>query len=147
MTSIGPALILFAAATTLRGQDSACSYDRCALRLKFGSSGVHVVQGSQDAPVTKFGNLLGTADSITRFHYNAFRDYHHRSRTLGLVSTVTTITGAAVFLIGSKDAFKWTGGGLIIIGFPFTIEAAVNRRRSLEELSEAIWSYNRTISR
>ena len=126
-------------------QDSACTYDRCAIRL----SGGRLVQGMTAVRIARIGlyppriDLLANADDSTRFHYQAFRKYHTRSASLGLVGLALAAAGAALVAGTNKDATQWTGVGLTAVGFGFSLGARSSGRRGWNELSQAVWFYNR----
>jgi hypothetical protein len=145
--------VMFVTAASAAAQDSACTYDRCALRLQSRASGVRIVQGAQGTNLGRIGlyppriNLLATADDSTRLHYEAFREYHSRSATFGLVSLVFTVGGAVLVYASDDETADWTGFGLSVVGLGFSIGASSSSRRGRDELSQAIWFYNRRFAR
>src|SRR5437868_13631264 len=77
----------------LMGQDSACTYDRCSLRLQYRFSGIQVVQGLAATPVAKLTMFSGrvpqlalSPDSTVR---QLYREYRH-SRNVAAVFTVAS---------------------------------------------------------
>ena len=139
----------FLLAAVLSGQDTTCTYDRCALRIQYRASGVRLVQGANAVSLAKIGfyppriNLLALADDSTRVHYEAFREHHTRSATFGLVSFATLAAATALQYGWDTDAAQGTAIGLLVASFGFSLGASSQGRKSRDELSRTIWFYNR----
>ena len=131
------------------GQDSACTYERCALRLQYRGSGIRVVQGLDGTRIARLGfypphiDLLAAGDDSTRLHYDAFRKYNTRSAKLGIITIILSVTGGTLIGVSHKDAVRWTGVGLATVGLGFSFGATASGRRGQDELSQALWFYNR----
>ncbi len=150
ITSVSLIACVFGA--QLSAQTQSCSYERCALRLQYRASGVRLVQGRDATQVARIGlfaprvSLFANADDSTRFHYDAFREYHNRGATFGLVSLALLLGGAAAYYSTDQDSRRWPGVTLFVIGFAVSFAAGVNTRRGQDELSRTIWFYNRTLT-
>jgi hypothetical protein len=132
-------------------QTPSCTYDRCALRLQHGGGGVRIVQGRAATRIARVGMfaprvaLLAEADDTTRLRYDAFREYHNRGATFGLVSLALMIGGAAAYYSTDRDSRRWPGVALWVVGAGFSIGASVNTRKGQDALSQSIWFYNRSL--
>ncbi len=132
-------------------QDSTCTYDRCALRIRYRPFASQIVQGEGALPVARMGLFsvrimpLEAAGGPVQAHYQQSRASQDLAALLGILG------GAA--LLGST--YAWTpfdespngtwipllvvGGGLM---FARTLELA----RSRDALQQAIWHYNRGLA-
>jgi len=130
-----------------------CTYDDCALRITRG----RIVQGRADRRVARFGwsapevNPLATAADSVRAHYLQFRSAYNRARSFSLVRLLASIP-TAVLLSVAAHSNSTSGTNAVAVGFAavfvgFSFPEDSNRRKAGDELSRAIWLYNRNLSR
>jgi len=132
-------------------QTSDCTYERCALRLKFRLFSTQVVQGVEAAPVARLGLFaphiapLETSADPVQLHYRSFRQHRNASGVLQLLSAAAATAAAFVY---SSDVHR-NGGtalGILLVGTGFTIAGGINAQRSADELQQAIWLYNHSLA-
>ena len=141
-----------AASTTTQSLSSEpCAYDRCALRFTLGFGSWSVVQGIDSRKVGRLGMFRGpdvaklvatvpeAAEEARRFQ----RGYARSSAILW--------GGAALAVIGSGLAAANDGHpaaiGLGFSGVALMTYAAWSHGKSFNQLSRALWLYNRSLSR
>ena len=125
----------------------ACSYDACALRLRYSFFKTQLVQGREARPVASIGMFAPgvplfaeRSDTAARYYTN-FRRKHTSSALLGLGSLVLVTVGAVVYDNDHDASLALViGGGLLGIG------GVIQRTRADEQLSRAVWWYNRTVA-
>jgi hypothetical protein len=129
--------------------DSTCTWDRCALRLHGTFFGVKLVRGANDEKVTRFGwsppalpFLAERSDSAAR-HYASYRSKQRKSALMSLLGTGAIVVGAII----ANDNDNAIGPGLFLGGLTLTIGGGVVALSAHNELSRAIWWYNRTLPR
>ena len=136
----------------IAAQDSTCTYDRCALRLHYTSSGPRLVQGQSAVSIARIGlyppriDLFAAANDSTRSHYEAFRQHHSRAATFGIVSLATLLGSVILHYSSDEDVAQGAAIGLVVTSFGFSLAAGSNRRRAGNELSQAIWFFNRELT-
>jgi len=127
-------------------QDSACTYDRCAVRLHSGRM-VQGMDGKRIASLGMFSSRIAVferAPDSVRAHYNAFRSAKHTGTLLEVISIATATTGLFLVADGrSHDA----GEVLFYAGVGLSIGGGFAFRNAGNHLSQAIWWYNRGLTR
>jgi hypothetical protein len=142
---------LAAPASTRSAIPERCDYDRCALRFTLGFGSWSVVQGIDSRRVGRLGmfrgpdvaNLVATvpeaAEEARRFQQGYAR------------SSAFLWGGAALAVIGSGLAAGNDGHplavGLSVSGVVLMTYGAWSHGRSFNQLSRALWLYNRSLSR
>ena len=143
--SLALALVLPAAATS-RAQDTACTYERCALSYSRG----RVVQGAQRIPIDVRADAVPTfaaGPGVVGAHYRVSRRLDRLTGVLGLVGNAALL---GTILTYPKRGEDWTPAARIWL--PATTVAALvvgmtTDTRSEDHLRQAIWHYNRTLPR
>ena len=142
---------LEASTTTSSLGSEPCAYDRCALRFTLGFGSWSVVQGIDSRKVGRLGMFRGpdvaklvatvpeAAEEARRFQ----RGYARSSAFLW--------AGAGLAVIGSGLAAANDGHpaavGLGFSGVALMTYAAWSHGRSFNQLSRALWLYNRSLTR
>jgi hypothetical protein len=133
---------------TLAQQDSACTWDRCALRVQhrlFG--GPRLVRGINGVKVAGLGwfppalPFLAQGSDSAAVHYSAFRARHTSGTVLLLVALGAFFAGSAI----AADGDDGTGAAVIIGGFTVGLVGAAVTASGQNELSRAVWWYNRSL--
>jgi hypothetical protein len=125
----------------------ACTYHACALRLRQSFFKVQLVQGTNQRPVGSLGwfppalSLFAERSDTAARHYSSFRRRQTSGLLLSLTGVVALTAGLAVY-DGDNDLglILGLGGGLLGIG------GAIQSVRANEQLSQAVWWYNRTLA-
>jgi hypothetical protein len=125
----------------------ACTYDACALRLRHTFFKVQLVQGMDQRPVGSLGwfapalPLFAERSDTAARHYSSFR----RRQTSGLI---LSLTGAVALTAGlaAYDSNNDVGLILVIGGGLLGIGGGIQSIRAGEQLSQAVWWYNRTLA-
>ena len=148
MSALLVGAIILASPSSVLAQDTQCTYETCALRLKrkFLTSG-QVVRGVEEEHVAsiwflapKISPLLERTDSAGHY-YESFRKLHNRGTWVGLTGVVMMVTG--IIIAGGDDDALAIGvafSGLI----PFTW-GLIDNQRARDRLGRAIWWYNGTL--
>ena len=142
-----------AGATPARAQVGPdCTYDRCALRVAYNSAGAALVRGTDQIVINGLGfwaRDMTRAFEANRVAQDLANDYRERHN----LGTVLTGVGAVSFFIGllmndGNISLDLGTGSLLSLGGIATI--AVGSRVSLsaeDQLSRAVWEYNRSLPR
>lgn len=141
--------------SSLRAQDSTCTYYRCALRLQHRYWTSHVVQGAVETRVASLGlfaphddALALSPDTAVRRLYAGFRGSRNRSAALNVAGAACT---AAVFIVYKANtpgrANQSVSLSLGILEIVLSHGGNLNRARSADQLDAAIWYYNRRLAR
>lgn len=142
---------LLATAGAAEAQQTApCTYDSCAIRLRFRGTGDRkIVAGDAAFPVEDGGffsknvPVLAAGSDSVRFHYVEYRSHATRAAWLGILGGVAVGVGASINYDDNKAAVI----SLISSGAILGIISSVNHSRSEEHLQRAIWLYNRDLPR
>lgn len=134
----------------LVAQDTACTYDACALRIKRPFFGTRLVQGRQGETVAsivflapRLTDMMERSDSALHY-YELFRTRHNRALWMGLVGSVLYLGGFVVFE-ANPDA-EPVALGLTIGGGAAMIASLIVGASARDPLSRAIWWYNRSFA-
>lgn len=146
------AVLVLSAATASAQQPAEgapCSYELCAVRFTAGFSGQHLLRGASSEQVVKIGFTgSNAADFLSRVESAAgpAREFERRRKR----STVFAILGglASGYVALSVFAAQWdeptsTDYTVLFLGFGSTIMSGLEASRSLNDLSRAIWEFNR----
>jgi hypothetical protein len=134
-----------ATATAQRPED--CDYAACALRLRYSLFSIRLVQGQDQQRVASLGlfpptvALFAERSDTAAQHYASFRRRHTSGALLTLAGTIAATAGLLAY--DSDDDLGVTlviGGGFLGIG------GAIQATRAREQLSQAVWWYNRTLA-
>ena len=140
-----------APATIHAGGSEPCDYDRCALRFTLGFGSWGIAQGMESRSVGKLGmfrgpnvaNLVATVPEAAEEARRFQRGYARSSAFLW--------GGAALAVIGAGLAAGNDGHpvalGLSVSGAALMTYGAWRHGRSFNQLSRALWLYNRSLSR
>jgi hypothetical protein len=129
-------------------QDTACTWDRCALRLQQGLLGPRLVRGLEGTKVVGVGlfpprlPLFGQRSDSAGVHYLAFRSRQSGASTLLLVALGAMVAGNVIAADGHED----TGLGFVVAGFVLSLAGAGLGASAQNELSRAVWWYNRSLA-
>jgi hypothetical protein len=129
-----------------------CSYDQCALRVAYTAGGAALVRGRDQIVINGLGfwaRNMSPAFEGNRLSQDLAASYRRRHNT----GTVLTGAGAVSFFIGllmddGSISLDLGTGSLLSLGGLTLI--AVGSRVSLsaeDQLSRAIWEYNRMLPR
>jgi hypothetical protein len=132
--------------------DPACTYDRCALRVAYSPAGAALVRGRDQIVLNGLGfwardmTLAFEGNRLSQDLANSYTERHN-------LGTVLTGVGAVSFFIGllvddGSISLDLGTGSLLSLGGIAAI--AVGSRISLsaeDQLSRAVWEYNRTLPR
>ncbi|SRR6266566_650249 len=144
-TSFSVAIAALLGGRLAAAQDSTCTYERCALRLKSVSAfSAHVIAGASARPVPVETLLSRSGDSV-RAQYQAFQRDRGRAEEFALFGLTTMIVQ-----LGLWDAARATGNptkeavafGLIVVPVSLVIAANRNVRNARHHLERAIGFYN-----
>jgi hypothetical protein len=129
------------------GQTSTpCSYDACALRLRQSFFKRQLVQGKDARPVASLGlfapkvSIFAQRSDTAAQYYASFRRRATTGTLLGLAGLVVTTLGLVEY-----DHDHDTGLALVIGGGLLGIGGGIQQTRATEQLSRAVWWYNRTL--
>jgi len=123
-----------------------CTYNTCALRLRHGLFSVQLVQGRDQRPVSSVGwfppalPLFAERSDTAAQYYASFRRRHASGTVLSLAGAVALAAGLIAY-----DSDNDLGLGLFIGSALLGIGGAVQTVRAREQLSRAVWWYNRTL--
>lgn len=143
-------LLVLATAGVAQAQQSACTYETCALRLRYrGLGDRRIVAGAADTPVDRGGfwsrkaTVLETGSDSVRFHYVEYRSHASRAGWLAILGATAVSVAVSMDYEDNKAAtISVYGAGVIISAI-----AGVNKSRSEDHLQRAIWLYNRDLAR
>jgi hypothetical protein len=134
--------------TAFAQEDSTCTWDRCALRVQYRPFGTpRLVRGRDDVKVAGLGwfpralPLLAQRSDSAAVHYNAFRARHTSGTLLFLVGLGALFAGSALVADGNEGA----GAAVFIGGFAVGLVGVTITASAQDELSRAVWWYNRTL--
>ncbi|MGE0157936.1 MAG: hypothetical protein AB7T31_00915 [Gemmatimonadales bacterium] len=129
-----------------------CTYDQCALRVAYNAAGAALVRGRDQIVINGLGfwaRDMNRAFEGNRLSQDLAASYRSRHNT----GTVLTGVGAVSFAIGllaadgnisldldTPSLLSLGGLALIAVGSRVTLSAE-------DQLSRAIWEYNRTLTR
>jgi hypothetical protein len=144
--------VLTASATlarpTLAQEDSACTWDRCALRVQHRTfGGPRLVRGSDGVKVAGLGwfppalPFLAQRSDSAAVHYDAFRARHTAGNVLVLVAMGAFIAGYAI----ARDGNDGAGAAVLIGGLTVGLVGVAVTASGQNELSRAVWWYNRSL--
>lgn len=143
-------LMLATAAEAQAQQSGSCTYETCALRLRFrGLGDRRIVAGDTGARADKWGfwsrkvSVLETGTDSVRFHYVEYRSHASRAGWLAILGGTAVGIAASLDYEDNQDATISLFGA----GFIFGVIASVNKSRSEDHLQRAIWLYNRDLPR
>jgi hypothetical protein len=146
---LGLGLALLCACTvSLSAQaPDACTYDTCALRIRYGLLGGGLIQGLEERRVASLGwfapavPVFGQRSDTAARYYSSFRRRQHSGTALSLAGLAAWV-GALLIADSNNDlaAGFAIGGGVLFLG------GMVQLARAPEPLSRAVWWYNRTLS-
>jgi hypothetical protein len=128
--------------------DSACTWDRCALRIHQGFFGARLVRGLAGEKVAGLGAfpsalpLLAERSDSAAIRYDAFRSKQTGGSVLALLGAAVGVAGLAV-LYNDQEG---TGTGLMIGGLALTAAGAIVASLGRNDLYRAVWWYNRTFA-
>lgn len=131
--------------------DSACTYERCALRLEPGVLAPRLVRGPIDAAevvghVGVFGSDLSEAVAPSPEALVYAREYE-RYRTRSLAASLA-FTAAYVVLFMPDDRVSDTvRAGAGVVGIGASIYGIVLVPKAGRSLARAVWEYNRSLVR
>lgn len=135
-------------ATGLRAQQTpACTYETCALRVKYGFPGTSIVQGEQEdhlASIAFFAPALpqfAERSDVAATLYAAFRGRQNRGTVLILVGLVGMVVGTAV--AGTDQDWSFLAA---VPGLAVTLAGVQQLNSGRDRLSRAVWKYNQTLS-
>lgn len=138
-------VLLAAVPAAARAQDTACSYDACALRIHYSFLTARVIQGASGASVAKLGGFSPRVDALARspdpritIPYGQFRASSRRAAALSLIGFAATV-GAAL----SYHSYRTTAYVLLGSSVVASLVQMEESRRSWDRLETAIWWYNR----
>ena len=142
--------LILGTAAVAEAQQAGCSYDSCALRLRYrGTGDRRIVAGDPGHSVEDGGfwsknvPVLAAGSDSVRFHYVEYRSHATRAGWVGVFGAVAVGVAASLNFDDDKTAAISLYSGGFILG----IISAVNHSRSEEHLSRAMWLYNRDLSR
>ena len=124
----------------------ACSYDACALRVRYRLLGGQLIQGREESRVVSLGwlapnaPLFGERSDTAAWYYASFRRKQHVGAALGFAGLVASV---AALLVGNSN--EDLAAGLGIGGTVLVIGGGIQLGRANERLSKAVWWYNRTL--
>jgi hypothetical protein len=132
------------------GQDTTCTYDRCALGVHHGPWRSGIVRGSQRAMIARVGllapplTLLASRTDSAGTHYRAFRAAYNTGFWFQLVGAVSLVASTVVVQADGDDVLV---GATFFVALGFGIWGSERRRHARNELDQAIWWYNRSLTR
>ncbi len=147
-------LLLFSlqvgAVAVAKAQSSSCTFETCALRLRYrGLGDRRIVAGAADTPVDRGGfwsrkaTVLETGSDSVRFHYVEYRSHAARAGWLAIIGATAVSVAVSMDYEDQKTATISVYGAGVIIG----AIAKINQSRSEDHLQRAIWLYNRDLPR
>ena len=142
-------LALFALPCALDAQNTACTYESCALRIDYGGlfSSARVVQGADAQRIAKANrsdelkSVLASNDSAS-VHYARFEKLDRTSDWLGGIGAAAWLGGLTVGLLTHADPGDAPYVALSIAGVSLGMAGGIVGRRAFNQLSESIWWYN-----
>jgi hypothetical protein len=148
MAATSGLILSIGSASVISAQDPPpCTYETCALRVKYGVLGTSIVQGAQEdhlASVAFFPptlpQLAERSDSAAIF-YSAFRARQNRGMVLTFIGLIGIAVGGA--LVDTNDDSSWLA---VMPGLAVTFAGVQQLNSGRERLSRAVWEYNRTLS-
>lgn len=123
-----------------------CTYDACALRVRYRLFGGQIVRGREDDRVASLGwlapsvPLFAERSDTAAWYYASFRRRQHVGAALGFAGLVAS---AAALLV--RDSNDDLAAGLGIGGSVLFIGGGIQLGRANERLSRAVWWYNRAL--
>jgi hypothetical protein len=145
---------LFSLALAIQGgvrraaaQDSACSYERCGLRLaRTQKAEFQLFQGADSTPVPLETLLTRSEDSI-RVHYAAFQSDQRAAKVLSIIA-LTTSGAWALYAEGpayKNPAKEGPTAAMVVIPLSFIFAVAAENSSSRNHLESAISFYNSSL--
>ena len=142
--------LLLGTSAVAEAQQAGCTYDSCALRLRYrGLGDRRIVAGAADTPADKGGfwsrkvSVLETGTDSVRFHYVEYRSHASRAGWLAILGATAVSVAVSMDYEDNKAATISVYGAGVIIG----AIASINKSRSEDHLQRAIWLYNRDLPR
>jgi hypothetical protein len=123
-----------------------CTYDSCALRLRYGLFRTHLVQGRAEQQLASLGlfppavPLFAERSDTAARYYASFRRRHTSGAILGLAGAIAVTAGLLAY-----DSDNDLGVTLVIGGGLLGIGGGIQATRGRDQLSQAVWWYNRTL--
>lgn len=143
------AVLLFCvpSATATAQSPEDCSYTACALRLRYSLFSIRLVRGQDQQRVASLGLFPSSvplfaerSDTAARY-YASFRRRHTSGVLLSLAGTIAMTAGFLAY-----DSNHDLGVALVIGGGLLGIGGGIEATRAREQLSQAVWWYNRTLA-
>lgn len=132
-------------------QESACTWDRCALRVQSSLFSMKVVRGSAGETVAKLGGfspriqpLAESRDTAVQRPYVQFRAAANRATALTLGGFAL---GVAALVAYQHHDTKSSAGWLLGASALVDIIQFAEQRHASDRLESAIWWYNRGLPR
>ena len=147
------AFLFAVGAPALTAQSPDCTYDQCALRVYYSPAGAALVRGVDQIVLNGLG-FWATPDVVRAFSPNRLsQDLANSYRERHNISTILTGVGAVSLFVGliATDGdikLDFSGPSLLELGGLAAI--AIGGRVALsaqDQLSRAIWEYNRALAR
>jgi hypothetical protein len=140
-------------AATLTGpalaqQDSACTWDRCALRVHRNFLGARLVRGIHEEKVAGIAwfprplPFLAERSDSAATHYNTFRSRQRNGTAVLLVGLAAVVASSAIVAGGDDGAGLAVGVG----GFTLMLAGGALVASGQNHLSRAVWWYNRSFA-
>jgi hypothetical protein len=126
-----------------------CTYDECALRIRAPTltSSMKIVRGREAVDVVPLGllqpaiePLLALSDSAAAYA-RTYDVMYDRGSIISMTGTAISII-APIAMRGTMQKIAFTG-----VGIGFTVVGGIIQNRAHEALSQAIWWYNRELTR
>ena len=143
--------VLSAVPAVARAQSTACTYERCALRIEADPNvpfASRLVQGIEAKPVATFGLLAPrilaletSADSIRR-PYLAFRSRAQTGRALWVVGTGAMIASGIALMSTESAARRRYVVPAVALDVSLVVGALIEDARAHNALAAAIERYN-----
>lgn len=123
-----------------------CTYASCALRLRHSLFSMQLVQGEDQHRVASLGlfppavSLFADRSDTAAQYYASFRRRHTGGVLLSLAGTIAMAAGLVAY-----DNNDDLGVALVVGGGLLGIGGGIQATRAREQLSQAVWWYNRTL--
>jgi hypothetical protein len=129
---------------------SACSYEECALRVRFGFFGESLVRGAESDKVRDLDFWIGSLDEVFEGS-TAAQDLAATFRRRHNTGTVLTILGIVGMVSEVISTDFWenddTPGAGFWSGIVLGAAGGIFIQTSRDPLSRAVWEYNRGLER
>ncbi len=129
-------------------QETECTYDACALRMRYRFMGARLVQGVEEKPVGSVGlfagsmPLLADRSDSAGIYYRAFHSANKSSSWLLLGGVAAFATGFVVAVSDGEHAVVTVS---FVAGLGLLTGGLVRSSQAQERLSKAVWWYNRAL--